>query len=162
MELLERESQQRLLDDSLAATSGGKGRIALITGEAGRGKTSPAQDFVSRRPRSKPWHRGFRPGRRSEVRVCSGCRRMARLGSVVTQLLGQPVRRREGASRRKVSHGVRHNGSGCSGRGNVSGDLPGEPDDAFMDLEPQLRDALVIGRPFPSAPVRGAAAPGGP
>lgn len=24
------------------------------------------------------------------------------------------------------------------------------PDDAFMDLEPEVRDALVIGRPFPS------------
>jgi hypothetical protein len=29
-----------------------------------------------------------------------------------------------------------------------------EPDDALMNLEPELRAALVIGRPFPS-PARG-------
>ena len=28
--------------------------------------------------------------------------------------------------------------------------LGAEPDDALMDLEPELREALVIGRPFPS------------
>jgi alkylhydroperoxidase family enzyme len=29
--------------------------------------------------------------------------------------------------------------------------LGAEPDPAFMDLEPELREALVIGRPYPSA-----------
>ena len=28
--------------------------------------------------------------------------------------------------------------------------LGADPDDAFMDLEPEVREALVIGRPFPS------------
>ncbi len=56
MELLERESQQRLLDDTLIQTSGGKGRIALISGEAGIGKTAIVQDFVQKYGRG---HRVF-------------------------------------------------------------------------------------------------------
>ncbi len=51
MELLERESQQRLLDDALVETDSGKGRIALISGEAGIGKTTLVQDFVQKQRR---------------------------------------------------------------------------------------------------------------
>ena len=52
MELLERESQQRLLDESLAQAGSGKGRIALVSGEAGIGKTALAQDFIRRHGRT--------------------------------------------------------------------------------------------------------------
>ena len=48
MELLERESQQRLLADTLVQTSSGKGRIALVSGEAGIGKTSLILSFVQK------------------------------------------------------------------------------------------------------------------
>jgi DNA-binding CsgD family transcriptional regulator/tetratricopeptide (TPR) repeat protein len=51
VELLERESQQKLLDDALAQASAGAGRIALVSGEAGIGKTALVQDFVQRHRR---------------------------------------------------------------------------------------------------------------
>ncbi len=56
MELLERESQQQVLDDTLVQTSSGKGRIALINGEAGIGKTSLILSFVQKYRRG---HRVF-------------------------------------------------------------------------------------------------------
>jgi DNA-binding CsgD family transcriptional regulator/tetratricopeptide (TPR) repeat protein len=56
VELLERESQQKLLEEAFAQAGGGKGRIALISGEAGIGKTALAQDFIRRQGRA---HRVF-------------------------------------------------------------------------------------------------------
>ncbi len=55
-ELLEREAQHALLDESLAGADAGRGRIALISGEAGIGKTTLAQSFLRNHRRG---HRVF-------------------------------------------------------------------------------------------------------
>ena len=47
MELLDRETELRELSSALARSVSGKGRVALITGEAGIGKTSLLRGFLS-------------------------------------------------------------------------------------------------------------------
>jgi DNA-binding CsgD family transcriptional regulator/tetratricopeptide (TPR) repeat protein len=50
VELVERDPLLERLDDCLAAARGGSGRLVLVAGEAGAGKTSLARSFVERRP----------------------------------------------------------------------------------------------------------------
>jgi DNA-binding CsgD family transcriptional regulator/tetratricopeptide (TPR) repeat protein len=52
-ELLERESQHKVLEDSLIRASAGNGRIALVSGEAGIGKTALTQSFVQKHRRGR-------------------------------------------------------------------------------------------------------------
>src|SRR5512139_785779 len=47
MELIERESQLKKLKDIWSQVRGGKGFIALVSGEAGIGKTSLIERFVA-------------------------------------------------------------------------------------------------------------------
>ena len=47
MKLLERDSRSRRADAALAAASAGQGRLALIGGEAGIGKTTFIDHFLS-------------------------------------------------------------------------------------------------------------------
>ena len=49
MDLLEREAHLRALDAALTDSVGGQGRVALISGEAGIGKTSLIDHFVADR-----------------------------------------------------------------------------------------------------------------
>jgi len=48
MELLERDAQLALLGEALANSTAGHGRVALVSGEAGIGKTSLVRAFVDR------------------------------------------------------------------------------------------------------------------
>ncbi|HZY29708.1 MAG TPA: AAA family ATPase, partial [Jiangellaceae bacterium] len=48
MELLERDAQLALLGEALASSAAGNGRVALVSGEAGIGKTSLVRAFVDR------------------------------------------------------------------------------------------------------------------
>jgi len=52
MELIEREQQLKKLADAWNQVRAGKGRIALVSGEAGIGKTSLIQRFASEQSRS--------------------------------------------------------------------------------------------------------------
>ena len=52
MELLERELYLDALNSAFAGASGGNGCIALVSGEAGIGKTSLIQQFVADRGRA--------------------------------------------------------------------------------------------------------------
>jgi|SRR5579862_1780267 len=49
-----RESEIKRLDDLLAQAAGGSGKVALITGEPGIGKTSLADEFLRRARRTQP------------------------------------------------------------------------------------------------------------
>src|SRR5512134_1258836 len=52
MDLIEREQQLRKLADAWSQVRAGKGRIVLVSGEAGIGKTSLIEHFVSEQRRS--------------------------------------------------------------------------------------------------------------
>ena len=52
MELIEREQQLKKLNDAWSQVRAGKGCIALVTGEAGIGKTSLLERFISEQRRS--------------------------------------------------------------------------------------------------------------
>lgn len=49
MDLLERDIQLGTLDGALKTAAAGHGRVALVSGEAGIGKTSVARAFVEQR-----------------------------------------------------------------------------------------------------------------
>ena len=46
MDLLERESQLKALDGALSDAANGRGRVVLVSGEAGIGKTSLVRTFL--------------------------------------------------------------------------------------------------------------------
>jgi DNA-binding CsgD family transcriptional regulator len=58
MALLEREALLTQLTERLAATRNGQGRLVLVSGEAGIGKTSLVDAFVAQIPRGTPVLRG--------------------------------------------------------------------------------------------------------
>ncbi len=46
MELLERDAQRHALEEAFRSAVGGSGRVVLVTGEAGIGKTALVRDFL--------------------------------------------------------------------------------------------------------------------
>jgi len=58
MELFERERQLRSLEEALEATRAGEGRLVLISGEAGIGKTTLAEHFTAHQARRLPVYWG--------------------------------------------------------------------------------------------------------
>lgn len=56
--LLERGDALAALGDALAASRAGSGRVVLVTGEAGAGKTALVEAFVARHPEVR-WLRGY-------------------------------------------------------------------------------------------------------
>jgi ATP/maltotriose-dependent transcriptional regulator MalT len=56
VDLLERDQHLAALDDALAAAAAGRGRVALVSGEAGIGKTSLVRAFLERHPEARVLH----------------------------------------------------------------------------------------------------------
>ncbi len=62
MELLERQAELVQLDQALADALSGRGRVVLVTGEAGIGKTTLVEHFVEKRPADlRLWWGGCEP-----------------------------------------------------------------------------------------------------
>jgi ATP/maltotriose-dependent transcriptional regulator MalT len=75
MELVERDGAARLLDGLLEDAAAGSGRLVLVSGEAGVGKTAPVTGFLGRCGARVPVPRGAQRATRDHPHQLTGRQR---------------------------------------------------------------------------------------
>jgi DNA-binding CsgD family transcriptional regulator/tetratricopeptide (TPR) repeat protein len=145
MELLERQPQLGALHEYVAQARAGEGRLVLIGGEAGVGKSSLVEQLETEVPSTMPWYAG----------ACDGLftpRALGPLRDIAVQAGGELARLVNGHASRgdlfsAVLEQLRGFGSGPAGAGVVSIEDIHWADEATLDL---LR---YLGRRLRAAPV---------